>query len=123
MLEAACLCAASPASSAFVSLLLSVCSFLIFRQLSRALVYRAESKISSNFFFSTAPSCSGHELSSWWQKMTFSKMGADTPKRMGTVLDTSVHECGVLIIFPSSPLDRITPSSCLNWSLTWGRGA
>jgi hypothetical protein len=40
-------------------------------------------KISSNFFFSTEVSDSGQLDSSWWQKITFSRMGRDTPTSSG----------------------------------------
>ena len=49
--------------------------------------------MSSNFFLSTAPSCNGQELSSWWQKMTLSSTALLTPMSIGTVLSSSPHLC------------------------------
>ncbi|KAE8387910.1 hypothetical protein BDV23DRAFT_160192, partial [Aspergillus alliaceus] len=61
----------------------SFCFFLKDLMLSMAFVYFIASKISSNFFFRTDGSLIGHKLSSWWQKITESKMALDTPRYWG----------------------------------------
>lgn len=49
------------------------------------------SKMSSNFFFSAAGSARGQLDSSWWQKMTFSRMALETPSCLGTSSSSSEH--------------------------------
>ncbi len=58
-------------------------------RLSMTFVYFWASKISSKRFLRAAGSLMGHNDSSWWQKMTASRMAGDTPSLSGTSLDSS----------------------------------
>ena len=50
----------------------------------RALVYLVVSKISSKIFLRFAWSEKGHRDSSWWQKITYSRIAFETPINIGT---------------------------------------
>lgn len=57
--------------------------------------------MSSNFFFRAAGSDKGQLDSSWWQKMTFSRIALETPSSNGT--SSSISEHFVEIVFRYSP--------------------
>ena len=69
--------------------------------LSIALVYFMASKISSNFFLRVDASLKGHKLSSWWQKMTFSRMALDTPRYWGMIWSSSATRVEMECFSPS----------------------
>lgn len=52
--------------------------------------------------------------SSWWQKITWSRIACETPKRRGICRSNSPHLCDKATRFPLPSVVRKTPSSCLN---------
>mmetsp|Transcript_34041 Transcript_34041/g.75023 ORF Transcript_34041/g.75023 Transcript_34041/m.75023 type:complete len:468 (-) Transcript_34041:161-1564(-) len=114
---AACRCAACSISSALRSLALACISFLVLDRASSALVYLVDSNTSSNFFFSTMPSCMGQLQSSWCTKMTFSRMAGEIPRFSGMTRSMSEHFIEMLTFSPCALVVRSTPSSALNSSL------
>ena len=67
--------------------------------------------MSSNFFLSAAGSASGQLASSWWQKMTFSRIARDTPRSSGISWSSSAHRVEIVAREPASASASSTPST------------